>query len=34
MITPILIICSLTVLLFGFDSSSRNESNRFQHWLD
>jgi len=24
----------LTVLLFGFDSSSRNESNRFQHRLD
>ena len=34
MITPILIICSLTVLLFGFDSSARNESNRFQRWLD
>ena len=30
MITPILIICSLTVLLFGFESNSRNESNRFQ----
>ena len=29
MITPILIICSLTVLLFGFDSSARIESNRF-----
>jgi hypothetical protein len=29
MTTSILIICSLTVLLFGFDSSSRNESNRF-----
>ena len=34
MITPILIICSLTVLLFGFDSSARNESSRFQRRLD
>jgi len=29
MITPTLIILTLTVLLFGFDSSSRKESNRF-----
>jgi uncharacterized membrane protein YoaK (UPF0700 family) len=28
--TPILIIFSLTILLFGFDSGSRNESNRFR----
>jgi hypothetical protein len=28
--TPIVIICALTVLLFGFESDLRNESNRFQ----
>jgi hypothetical protein len=27
--TPIVIICALTVLLFGFESKSRNEPNRF-----
>jgi hypothetical protein len=30
MVTPIVIICALTVLLFGFESNSRNESNRFE----
>jgi len=28
--TPIVIICALTVLLFGFESNSRNEPNRFK----
>jgi hypothetical protein len=30
MMIPIVIICALTVLLFGFKSNSRNESNRFE----